>query len=780
MLAVVFVAAIMTRHANANGPVTCNVLVSIDRSGSIGSDGWSTLSNQMSQLADPILGLTSTNTGMDINLGFMTFSQSDNVSSSNGIASTDFDAPSSANLNNSPWNSGYVTIGSSGVAAENALSSALRGVTTGGETNYAQALGYDTQGTLNNLMLSRNSTASNLMNKADVFVLLTDGVPNNPGVYDNNPVAIQAGNLARHKYDAQGTVFVGGFISDTPNFVPQSLITVLNNGESNQANVGPVSINGSVNAGIYTYLAGTPQNNYSDGAVVQACRSLTSKYDLQPSVQPDQSVITSGQQPSFSYSVNNATTNVGTSAWHIYDVMINPDANVGADPFACGAKYCGGNVANACANITAIIGGASNGTCQASADSGGANTGSQAFQSNVTTLYSSKPANVNTDSLTMGTRICRVLQLDNADGKGASRLYGACVVVGKTPLVQILGGDVRVGRHFTGDTDTLTTDQEGIYTSRFAVTGANSATPNGLLFGSWVQYGELAPGPIINMASLSGYDSSVGGYAQPATFTANGCSADATGTPNRLTFSNSSAATCGNLQTSMGLIPDIITPLTAVSGPQPLSPSFSLTDTPGHATPPGLYQADPMGTDITLTGSQIAPTMSAGDKYVIYAPNKTVTITGNITIDNYSTQQYSDPGQIPQIIIIAKDINIDKSVTHIDAWLIAHDTGGGTDGRMTTCVNYTAPFSANACPNMLTINGPVMARQLLLWRTIVYGNQCTISPTDNLTDQSTCVHQVGMPGETFNLPASSILWAANQGNPANVQTTYTTELPPYY
>jgi hypothetical protein len=118
-------------------------------------------------------------------------------------------------------------------------------------------------------------------------------------------------------------------------------------------------------------------------------------------------------------------------------------------------------------------------------------------------------------------------------------------------------------------------------------------------------------------------------------------------------------------------------------------------------------------------------------------------------------------------VIIAKNINIAdvvgaNTVTNIDAWLIAQ---GGT---INTCsdVDKDANLSTDICKDKLTVNGPVMTDKLYLRRTAGSGTGANS----------------GDPAEVFNLPASAYLWSITQASKSksNVQTVYSTELPPRF
>ncbi|MET0980043.1 MAG: hypothetical protein ABWX90_02205, partial [Candidatus Saccharimonadales bacterium] len=119
--------------------------------------------------------------------------------------------------------------------------------------------------------------------------------------------------------------------------------------------------------------------------------------------------------------------------------------------------------------------------------------------------------------------------------------------------------------------------------------------------------------------------------------------------------------------------------------------------------------------------------------------------------------------QVPQVIIIARNINITNAATQIDAWLL---TTGAT-GAINTCSDraLTAPLNATVCNNQLTVNGPVVTEHLHLRRT---------AGSDTAAD-------AGRPAEVFNLRPDAYLWAQARASQAGkAQTVYSVELPPRF
>ena len=147
---------------------------------------------------------------------------------------------------------------------------------------------------------------------------------------------------------------------------------------------------------------------------------------------------------------------------------------------------------------------------------------------------------------------------------------------------------------------------------------------------------------------------------------------------------------------------------------------------------------------------------------------------GNVNINSdiiIGDRTYTKIDQLPQVVIIANNINISSNVTRLDAWLIATsrdaESTGSADGNINTCSDF-APSqtpSDGACSSKLVVNGPVIAGKVYLNRT--YG----ALPGDGSIE----------PAEVFNLRADTYLWAYSQSEDYHqVITTYSRELAPRY
>lgn len=276
-----------------------------------------------------------------------------------------------------------------------------------------------------------------------------------------------------------------------------------------------------------------------------------------------------------------------------------------------------------------------------------------------------------------------------------------------------------------------------------------------ITYGSWVEYGIFAPNYVNGTASGSGL---------------NGGSVVSRIDWSRLTFANdhtgsrsepcaSGAIKFGCFNTSHSTIPDVMSNFPVTSSTPRISGDVSI-----GALPSGVSTSNTGGNaTINLTGGEVGK----GRWHVINAPNATVNIRGDIT---YTNETLHDTSEIPQLIIIAKDINIAGSVNQVDAWLVAiggsvvtcSDRGTAQQLRTTSVTGLPNAYrlSINHCDNLLTINGPVMAQSLWLRRTA--GSGTGVSSGD--------------PAEIINLRPDAYLWASERSKlTPRPQTVFTIE-----
>lgn len=287
----------------------------------------------------------------------------------------------------------------------------------------------------------------------------------------------------------------------------------------------------------------------------------------------------------------------------------------------------------------------------------------------------------------------------------------------------------------------------GILIDKFTIEAkATKRLTNGSIFGSWGEYGVVAPGAVTGMASGAGYS---GGTEQGSL-----CKLSL------LSFANVGPSDSACIDTKVGKY--ILPPLArTVASRFPVSGATTLPSTSVDISTltSGKVYTRASGT-LTLTQSADMP---AKKWVVINAPNSDVVISKNL---KYTANTLSSAGDIPQLVIIARNIIISDEVSQVDAWLIA--TGTGTDGRLNTCgagnISQTALPNGKQCTAVLQVNGPVVANHLLLRRTVGAENGV----------------KAGDPAEVFNLRPDAYLWASTVSGATKARTITTTELPPRF
>jgi hypothetical protein len=305
-------------------------------------------------------------------------------------------------------------------------------------------------------------------------------------------------------------------------------------------------------------------------------------------------------------------------------------------------------------------------------------------------------------------------------------------VVGKKPKIQVWGGDLSVGKSFSGSAVT-----SNVQTS--------NSVKSGNTFGSWIEYGIFATGLVSGVASGSA-------YAGPGLAGATTCQAS------MLSFTNAAddngctdTTSIGNYATTRS-IPDVASSFT---GSGSVLPGVVV---PNNLTAGGVFIGTSAG-NLTINTSTLNP-----GKSVILKVNGTVTIAGD---QKYNPGPYTSVSQLPQLVIMADKIIINSAVTNVDAWLIANGPNGIIEtcdtGSPTYSLSVALSLTSNKCQIPLTINGPVMAKQLWLRRTAGSGTGAAS----------------GDPAEVFNLRPDAYMWAQAQATSGGrIQTVYTTELPP--
>lgn len=290
----------------------------------------------------------------------------------------------------------------------------------------------------------------------------------------------------------------------------------------------------------------------------------------------------------------------------------------------------------------------------------------------------------------------------------------------------------------------------GLLISDFKVTGTKDVVETSVVnstktFGSWGEYGLIANGAVKGMASGAGL---MGASDDPAQ-----------ASWSKLTFANTfstgSSTPCSSTS-----------PWGCYTHPKSEAPNVDRLFTGGVALPAGNITTDVA----TLAHNKInrksagvinisGGVLSAGRHAVLIAPNSTVNISKNIT---YSTGALNSIKQIPQMIIIAKDINIDEGVTQVDSWLVAKNA-------LSTCglsagLTKDTSLTSEQCNKQLYINGPVIANKLWLRRT------AGADPGD----------ATGEPAEIFRSRPDAALWLSQYLGEGALKTVNVKELPPRY
>lgn len=323
--------------------------------------------------------------------------------------------------------------------------------------------------------------------------------------------------------------------------------------------------------------------------------------------------------------------------------------------------------------------------------------------------------------LDVGTRVCFALSVQPRRVTDTRWAHSKpiCTVVGKKPKVQIWGGDVSV----RGKIETSTSVKDVSGTTR--------------TFGSWVEYGAFSIGTNSRFASGSGLSSQTNNNQAAWS---------------RLTFANedaSGADAFGQYTTAANFraVPAIAAYFGTIQNRTPVSGSVNINSLSyDNSDPIMVYTAG----NLTITGG----TLPVGRSVVVIS-------TGTVTISNsirYTSANMNSASDIPQIVIIANNINIRSAATQVDAWLVASDT-------VNTCSNFTGLLTSAKCNARLEVNGPVVTNRLLLNRTAGSGTGA----------------QSGDPAERFNLRADAFLWARLQASGSSkAQTVHSVELPPRF
>lgn len=694
----------------------CRAVMILDRSGSIDSSEMQRMRNQVRRLFEPT-GLYDEN----IHLAFWTFSNDAGVN----------------------YNSPFHTFVSSKGPISPTFNASLNSISSGGNTNYQQGFAYNGN--------TRNPQLNDIIEPADILVFMTDGEPNQPpggGIF-GGLTPEEAGRQAAQKHIDAGRAVIGGSIGNGD--AQRRVINYVVSGDRNNYN-STFPISGTF-GDLAEKLKQEIGNKCDQLFPPEPCEfnpdlpkdSPDCKppipnppYSLTPGVTTDSAVVSSDDSAHLTYRVTNSslTVNSPDTSWSISRVIVNKTQS--ADPLFYGSETFKNDFS--CQQLMGLING--KGNCTPNIASG---TKQFPHGPNPTVLNDAEVGSASRviidDSWDIGDKVCYVLVINKpteqaAPGNRYSR--AACVVIGKRPTVQVLGGDITVGRTFETDPEPLGTAASTIQTG-VTVKG----DPVNKIFGSWVEYGAFAPGPIKGLATAAGLE---GGHAM------------ATGEIQSLW----SKLTFGNMNGEYGFFSDATTigdgPATLLANNSVIEDITTNDKAFNGAVTSGIYRKQTG--DLTLHGG----ILDAGSSVIVHVPNGTVTIDGSLA---YNDGPYNSIKEIPRLVIIARNINIQGNVGNVDAWLVARNSatsnGGGT---VNTCSDWPqVRLSINECSLPLRVNGPIMARHLLLRRTAGAGIGAASSD----------------PAEVINLRADTYLSSLARRSDAVVPTTtYTVELPPRF
>lgn len=322
----------------------------------------------------------------------------------------------------------------------------------------------------------------------------------------------------------------------------------------------------------------------------------------------------------------------------------------------------------------------------------------------------------------VGTRICYTLSVRpysqaNGDWRHSAPI---CIKVSKQPKMQVWGHDVRTRGSI-----------------KMGSTMINDAGTN-KLFGSWVEYGGFSVGVNGSFASAAGLN--------------NGTTNTAASSWNNLTFANidNSGSSSYGMYT-LDALPKITDQFIGASSGGAFNSNLGILNS-------GTYNVG----SVTIDASAVGQAAGLGKSIIIVASG-TVTITGDVTYTGVAGDTFTAINQIPQVVIIARNINITGAVGRVDAWLLTTLTGGAINTCSDRAVD--APLNSAVCSNILTVNGPVATEHLYLRRTA----------------GSDSVAAAGSPAEVFNLRPDAYLWAYGRASQVGkAQTVDSIELPPRF
>lgn len=452
------------------------------------------------------------------------------------------------------------------------------------------------------------------------------------------------------------------------------------------------------------------------------CTLIPIQYEVYPNLQINSTAVQPGTQLSADvnlYNQGNSTTEID---WEISRVVIkrqhlnsfedNFDRNMAVTP---NWRYGQGGSSDACSwlNVSPSTGY----SCALTSEDGTAdadrNKITQAAVANLTV-----PTSVD-----YGDIICFVLGISGGSNGSSIHRYAQsnCMLISKSPKIQVWGGDLRAG--------------SSIRTSQTSV--------NGKTFGSWGEYAVMSTFNNALMASAGSFQGGAGA----------GTAID------RLTFANRTAAGV-SLSGGFGNVPhmdlrnqfmgDNVLGMTVRA-------TYSNTSISVTGLASGVYEAS--GTlrirgDLNKNQTVVIRPARNPDNSL-----RSLRIVVEANLRNMAGVM-TNVNQMPQLVIVADNVDIDEDVTVVNAWLLA-------SGNINTCANGESRLTTDMCDRLLTINGPVETNTVSLRRTGGSGTTDDGARSD--------------PAEVFNLRADASIWlyseSADSGTPITVNVR---ELPPRF
>lgn len=267
------------------------------------------------------------------------------------------------------------------------------------------------------------------------------------------------------------------------------------------------------------------------------------------------------------------------------------------------------------------------------------------------------------------------------------------------------------------------------------------------IYGSWGQYAISATGSIKGMASGGALSGGLAGFVG----TLQGV--DAPCAISNLTLANTGTTVCngnnmGSYSSDSGM-PNVVGRFVGDNG------NYYTNTTSLNVTESGVKAV--IGTMSIPNSGTAASTIPIGKWLVLDARNQVVNINGDI---KYDTSTITNIKDIPQLVILAKAINIAANVKQVDAWLVASD-------YIDTCsgYTYTGDLSRQVCNQQLLVNGPIMTSHLYMNRTF---------------GEDPSAGTLGQSAERFNLGGDAYLWSMAMASDGSITPVISTELPPRY